>query len=90
MPLQEGERFKPEFEGYARAQAAVDSGAAASVFPEQLLGGRSVLQSEGSRKGVRYLAADGEGVPNLGEARLGFFTKEQRRCQVAFQVAEAK
>eukprot|EP00969_Alexandrium_andersonii_P072712 3208712-Alexandrium_andersonii.AAC.1 len=31
MPLQEGKRFKPEYEGYARVQVAVDSGAATSV-----------------------------------------------------------
>eukprot|EP00969_Alexandrium_andersonii_P137204 6068501-Alexandrium_andersonii.AAC.1 len=67
MPLQEGRQFKPEYAGYARARVAVDSGAAASIVPERLLGNRRVLESEGSREGARYLAADGGRVANLGE-----------------------
>eukprot|EP00969_Alexandrium_andersonii_P072000 3177435-Alexandrium_andersonii.AAC.1 len=37
---------------------------------------RDSLESEASRKGVRYLAADGGRIPNLGEARLGFLAKD--------------
>eukprot|EP00969_Alexandrium_andersonii_P207075 9149112-Alexandrium_andersonii.AAC.1 len=58
MPLQEGKHVKPEYADYTRVQVAVETGAAASVVPERLLGNRRVLESEGSRKGVRYLAAD--------------------------------
>eukprot|EP00969_Alexandrium_andersonii_P053505 2353614-Alexandrium_andersonii.AAC.1 len=67
MPLQEGRQFKPEYAGDARVQVAVRSGAAASVMPGRLLGSRKILESEASRKGVRYLAADGGWIPNLGE-----------------------
>eukprot|EP00969_Alexandrium_andersonii_P111780 4936923-Alexandrium_andersonii.AAC.1 len=67
MPVQKGKQFKPEHAGYARAQVALGSGAAAPVMPEPLLGNRRVLECEGSRKGVRYLAADGGRIPNLGE-----------------------
>eukprot|EP00969_Alexandrium_andersonii_P142593 6305103-Alexandrium_andersonii.AAC.1 len=77
MPLQEGKQFKPEYAGYTRVQIAVGSGAAASVVPERLLGNRRALESEGSRKGVRYLAADGGRIPALSEVHLGFLTKEQ-------------
>eukprot|EP00969_Alexandrium_andersonii_P262262 11593669-Alexandrium_andersonii.AAC.1 len=51
-------QFKPEYAGYTRAQVAVDSRAAASVMPGRLLGNQRMLESEASRKGVRYLAAD--------------------------------
>eukprot|EP00969_Alexandrium_andersonii_P175659 7767156-Alexandrium_andersonii.AAC.1 len=85
MPLQEGRQFKPEYAGYARVHVAVGSGAAASVTPGRLLGDRRVLESEGSRKGVRYLAVDGGRIPNLGEAHLGFLAEEQHRYRITFQ-----
>eukprot|EP00969_Alexandrium_andersonii_P103249 4556034-Alexandrium_andersonii.AAC.1 len=88
MPLREGGQFMPEHAGYARARVAVDSGAAASAMPGRLLGNRRVLESEASRTRVRYLPADGGRIPNLGEVHLGFFTKEQHRCRITFQVAE--
>eukprot|EP00969_Alexandrium_andersonii_P060324 2656634-Alexandrium_andersonii.AAC.1 len=53
MPLQEGRQFKPEYAGDALVQVAMDSGAAASVMSERLLGNQRALESEGSRKGVR-------------------------------------
>eukprot|EP00969_Alexandrium_andersonii_P282854 12504455-Alexandrium_andersonii.AAC.1 len=46
VPLQEGRETKPEFEGYARLQEGVDSGAAAAVIPERWLGGRRVSPSQ--------------------------------------------
>eukprot|EP00969_Alexandrium_andersonii_P263803 11660108-Alexandrium_andersonii.AAC.1 len=48
------------------------------------------LPGDASRKGARYLAADGGRVPNLGEGELGFTTKEQHRCRIKFQAAAAK
>ena len=90
MPLQEGRPFKPEYVGYTKVQVAIDAGAAASVMPEWLLRGHTALPSEGSKKGVQYLAADGGRIPNLGEVHLGFLTKEQHRCRITFQVANVK
>eukprot|EP00969_Alexandrium_andersonii_P279162 12338891-Alexandrium_andersonii.AAC.1 len=59
-------------------------------MPGRLVGNRKIPESEASRKGVRYLAADGWRIPHLGEVRLGFLTKEQHRCRITFQVAEVK
>eukprot|EP00969_Alexandrium_andersonii_P359495 15453337-Alexandrium_andersonii.AAC.1 len=43
MPLRKGTRpMKPEFEGYAKAQVAIDSGTAASAMPEKLPAGHAV------------------------------------------------
>eukprot|EP00969_Alexandrium_andersonii_P072081 3181029-Alexandrium_andersonii.AAC.1 len=39
---------------------------------------------------MRYLAADGGRIPNLGEVELGLFTKGKHRCRVRFQVAAVK
>eukprot|EP00969_Alexandrium_andersonii_P302731 13382000-Alexandrium_andersonii.AAC.1 len=68
MPLREGSRpLKPEFEGYAKVQVAIDSGAAASVMPEKFLAGHRVVPGEACKRGTHYLAADGGRIPNLGE-----------------------
>eukprot|EP00969_Alexandrium_andersonii_P023903 1043253-Alexandrium_andersonii.AAC.1 len=67
--------MKPEYDGYVEAQLAIDSGAAASVVPERLLGGHEVVAGEAAQKGARYLAADGGRAPDLGEAELGFVAK---------------
>ena len=90
MPLQEGRPFKPEYSGYSRVQVAIDSGVAASVMPEGLLSGHTVLPSDGSKRGVQYLVADGGRIPNLGEVHLGFLTKEKHKCRITFQVANVK
>eukprot|EP00969_Alexandrium_andersonii_P252870 11176249-Alexandrium_andersonii.AAC.1 len=59
-------------------------------MPERMLSQHTVLPGEASRKGARYLAADGGRVPNLGEVELGFVAKEQHRCEIKFQVVAAK
>eukprot|EP00969_Alexandrium_andersonii_P331945 14670426-Alexandrium_andersonii.AAC.1 len=59
-------------------------------MPERLLCGYEVVAGEASQKGVHYLAADGGRIPNLGEAELGFVTKEKHRCRIKFQVAAVK
>jgi len=90
MPLREGRRRKPEYEGYTKLEVAVDSGAAASVIPERCLPDHPVAPSEGSRNGVHYASANGGRTPNQGEMQLDFLTKERHRCHIAFQVADVK
>ena len=91
LPLQEGApKMKPEFDGYVKVQLAIDSGAAASVMPERLLHGHTVVAGEAAQRGTHYLAADGGRIPNLGETELGFVTKEKHRCRIKFQVAAVK
>eukprot|EP00969_Alexandrium_andersonii_P330611 14612173-Alexandrium_andersonii.AAC.1 len=47
LPLQEGGRaLKPEYTGYAKVQLAIDSGAAASVMPEELVTKYTVLPGD--------------------------------------------
>eukprot|EP00969_Alexandrium_andersonii_P115059 5087912-Alexandrium_andersonii.AAC.1 len=47
MPLREsGRPLGPEFEGYTKVQVAIDSVAAASVMPERLLAGHTVMPGE--------------------------------------------
>eukprot|EP00969_Alexandrium_andersonii_P303489 13416594-Alexandrium_andersonii.AAC.1 len=59
-------------------------------MPERLLGGHEVVAGEAAQNGTRYLAAGGGRIPNLGEAELGFATKERHHCRIKFQVAAVK
>ena len=92
MPLQESSNraLKPEYAGYTKVQLAVDSGAAASVMPEGLVSTHPAQQGDASRNGEHYSAADGGRIPNLGEAELGFVTREKHLCRIKFQVANVK
>ena len=45
---------------------------------------------DATKKNVHYLSADGGRVPNLGETRVHFETKERHRVNHVFQVADIK
>eukprot|EP00969_Alexandrium_andersonii_P075275 3319155-Alexandrium_andersonii.AAC.1 len=59
-------------------------------MPEKLLAGHTVVPGEAYKRGTHYLAGDGGRIPNLGEVEVGFFTTEQHRCRIRFQVAAVK
>jgi hypothetical protein len=66
----------------------VDSGAADNVFPRRMIRkGMRVRQSEASRQGVHYVAADGARIANEGEMDFKFQTKEGCEHSWTFQVA---
>ena len=45
-------------------------------------------ESEGQRSGVRYVAANGHKIDNLGERKLNVMTKEGQLRNITFQVAD--
>eukprot|EP00969_Alexandrium_andersonii_P259970 11495120-Alexandrium_andersonii.AAC.1 len=59
-------------------------------MPGKMLSQHTVTPGDASRKGTRYLAADGGRVANLGEVELGVITQEQHRCEIKFQVVAVK
>ena len=66
----------------------VDSGAADNVFPRRMIRrGMKVRQSEASRQGVHYVAADGVRIANEGEMDFKFQTKNGSEHSWTFQVA---
>ena len=52
-------------------KAALDSGAGDHVASAMDLEGIKIHESEGSRRGRNFSAANGDNIPNLGEAKLG-------------------
>ena len=74
----------------ARGKITVDSGAAESVWPEDLLPEVMTRPSVGSRAGVNYVAANGQKMPNLGEKKIQFKTKDDLNSSTTFQVTQVK
>jgi len=67
----------------------VDSGAADNVMPRSTLRKwMKVRQSEASRAGVHYVAANGARIANEGEADFAFQGKEGKHPSWVFQVAD--
>ena len=81
---------RSECRGFRKVQVLVDSGAAASVLPIDLLDDYQVTEGEGKKNGVMYTTADGGEIPNLGEKRVAFKTREGIQGEVDFQVADVK
>ena len=68
----------------------VDSGAAESVWPEGLMPEIQTKPSVGSQTGVTYVAANGNRMPNLGEKKVHFKTKDGLNFSITFQVTKVK
>ena len=67
----------------------VDSGAADNVLPRRILRKwMRVRQSQASRNGVHYVAANGSRIRNEGEVDFKFETKNGDKHSWTFQVAE--
>jgi len=73
-----------------KGKITIDSGAAESVIPQGMLNEIKVQESEGSRNGVQYIAANGAKMPNLGEKKVFFKTKDGMESNVVFQVTHAR
>ena len=73
-----------------KGKITIDSGAAESVLPQGMLNEIQLQQSEGSKKGVQYIAANGGKMPNLGEKKVHFRTKDGMESNVVFQVTHAR
>ena len=67
----------------------MDSGAGNNVMPRRMVVKKSeIRESEGSRRGVHYVAANDGRIPNEGEYDLKFSTVEGQDQCLTFQIAE--
>ncbi len=71
-----------------RRGITVDSGAHHNVMPRRLVRGSRIKPSEGSRRGMHYVAANKGRIPNEGETKFRFSTKEGLEQEWMFQIAE--
>ena len=67
----------------------IDSGAAENVMPKKCCERFEVKESEGSRLGVHYVAANGDLMPNEGERKVEFVTDHGEQLNMTFQVSDS-
>ena len=84
----EGPKANDNFRGWRKIELLVDSGAADSVLPEGMLQDFKLHLGDAFKKGVSYVTACGERLPNLGESKIPFVTAERMRCEMTFQIAD--
>ena len=65
----------------------MDTGAHHNVMPRRMAGKRAVTQSPGSKRGMHYVAAGNERIPNEGEINFDFESQEGHKETFVFQIA---
>ena len=70
-----------------RRGLTIDSGAADHVIPPNWIPGQAIEPSPGSKRGVKYVAADGAKLPNLGQMVVAFENGVGTAGKILFQVA---
>ena len=67
-----------------------DSGAADHVAPIRTANHLEVKQTEASKQGVKYVAANGQKISNLGQRRIQGITDSGVQLGMTWQVADVK
>jgi hypothetical protein len=75
-----------ESNGEEYIEMTVDSGASDTVANRDIAPSCEIRPSEGSRKGVKYVAAAGKTISNEGEKRVKAETEEGHICNLKIQV----
>ncbi len=73
--------------GWQLMSMAVDSGAAETVIPHNLVTQYPIWATKESAAGLCYASATGQPIPNLGEQKLPLYTKEGTLRGMTFQAA---
>ena len=72
-----------------RRGVTMDSGAANNVMPRRMVRNKAMIrESEASRRGVHYIAANNGRIPNEGEYDFRFVTPEGHEEELTMQIAE--
>ena len=80
--------WKRETEGWRQVNVVLDSGAADSVCPKDMAPWFEVVDSDASRAGVYYTAANGGKLYNLGQTHIPIAMDNDYRTMATFQVAD--
>ena len=73
---------------WERVPITVDSGAIDSVMPKRVATSVMIKQTEASKQGLRYRAANGTSIRNEGERDLKGYTSEGNLVDMSMQVCE--
>ena len=73
---------------WKRLAIAVDSGACDNVINPEHVNGHAIKENSASANGMGFISATGEEIPNLGEAVLPIWTRENTWRSMQMQAAE--
>ena len=68
----------------------IDSGASENVMAESMAPQCQTKPSRGSKTGVKYVAANGNIMPNRGQKEVKVVTKEGHKCMLQMQVTDVR
>ena len=71
-----------------RRGITADSGAGDSVIPRRMINNSKIKPSAGSKRGLHYVSATDQRIPNVGEISLDITTTEGHEDSMMFQVAD--
>ncbi len=71
--------------GWTKIEATIDSGAADNVMPEELFGH---LPKTDGNPNIRYVAANGDKIPNRGARQVPMYTDDWQRTAIKFQLTD--
>ena len=77
-----------QYYGWELMTVTIDSGASETVCGSMHFNNTDITESEGSRRGVKYSAANGEAIANLGQKTINFLTEEGSCRNMTSRVCE--
>ena len=76
-----------KYPGWERIRVQVDSGAIDTVAPKEVAAAFNLMETEASRKGMGFVAANGTKIKNYGEKRVIGYTDDGERVSLKMQCA---
>ena len=80
----------PRWGRYEMITVTADSGAADHVAPKNVASHLKIQETEASRQGVKYVAANGQKIANVGQKTIQGITDEGMPLGMTWQIAEVK
>ena len=87
IPTFTASEWREENDHWVKVTGIIDSGAVQSIAPPEMAPGIPILPSPGSKRGQKYLAANGSRIANSGQQRLHVHTEDGRPAEINFQIA---
>ena len=76
--------------GWERVRIQVDSGAIDTVGPKDIAGAFKMRETEMSRRGIGFVAANGSGIKSYGEKKIVGYTDSGEAVSMRVQCADVK
>jgi hypothetical protein len=87
IPTFTASEWREEKDHWVKVTSIIDSGAVQSIAPPEMAPSVPIVPSPGSKRGQKYLAANGGRIANAGQQLLHVQTEDGRAAEINFQIA---